>query len=62
MKKVNIFLIISKYLDNRTTYINSSLSFIKILFEKFNYTVNINYINDPDSETIKKILKIIIKE
>jgi hypothetical protein len=54
MKKVNIFLIISKYLDNRTTYINSSLSFIKILFEKFNYTVNINYINDPDSETIKK--------
>ena len=53
MKKINIFLILSKYLDNRTIYINSSLSFIKILFEKYNYTVEINYISDPDNQVIK---------
>jgi len=52
MNSVNIIIIYSKHLDNRTSYINSSVFFIKTLIEKKNLKVNINVINNPEEEDI----------
>ena len=45
-KKINIIVIYTKSLNNRAQYINSTLTFLKNLFEKYNTIVDIITINN----------------
>lgn len=53
MKKIiNIIVVYTKSLNNRTLYINSTLTFLKNLCEKYNIEVNIVSVDSPDSKDI----------
>ena len=51
-KKINIIVIYTKSLNNRTQYINSTLTFLKNLFEKYNIIVDIIIIDNPNYDDI----------
>lgn len=51
-KKINIILIYTKTLSNRTQYINSTLTFLKNLFEKYKGNVDIITIDNPNHTDI----------
>lgn len=51
-KKINIIVIYTKSLNNRAQYINSTLTFLKNLFEKYNIIVNIIIIDNPNHSDI----------
>ena len=51
-KKINIIVIYTKSLNNRAQYINSTLTFLKNLFEKYNTIVDIITINNPNHDDI----------
>lgn len=51
-KKINIIVIYTKSLNNRIQYINSTLTFLKNLFEKYNQVVNVITIDNPNHSDI----------
>ena len=54
MNKINIIVIYTKKLTNRTHYINSTLAFLKNIIEKNGYNSNIIISSNPDEEDILK--------
>ena len=54
MNKINIIVIYTKKLTNRTHYINSTLAFLKNIIEKNGYNTNIIISSNPDEEDILK--------
>lgn len=57
-KKINIIIIYTKSLSSRTQYINSTLTFLKNLFEKYNTNVNIIIIDKPNHDDILNDIEI----
>lgn len=51
-KIINIIVIYTKSLSNRTQYINSTLTFLKNLCEKYNLKVNIILVDSPNNSDI----------
>ena len=51
-KNINIIVIYTKSLNNRIQYINSTLTFLKNIFEKYNIEVNIITIDNPNYSDI----------
>ena len=54
MNQINIIVIYTKKLTNRTHYINSTLAFLKNIIEKNGYNSNIIISSNPDEEDILK--------
>jgi len=54
MNQINIIVIYTKKLTNRTHYINSTLAFLKNIIEKNGYNTNIIISSNPDEEDILK--------
>tara|TARA_B110001450_G_scaffold188289_1_gene176361 strand:+ start:4963 stop:5982 length:1020 start_codon:yes stop_codon:yes gene_type:complete len=54
MNKINIIVIYTKKLTNRSHYINSTLAFLKNIIEKNGYNTNIIISSKPDEEDILK--------
>lgn len=58
MNKINIIVILTKKLNNRTNYLNSSLLFLKNTIEKNNYICEISIIDNPDDKEINENIEI----
>lgn len=58
MEKINIIVILTKKLINRTNYLNSSLLFLKNTIEKNNYICEINVIDSPDEKDINENIEL----
>ena len=58
MNKINIIVILTKNLNNRTNYLNSSLLFLKNTIEKNNYICEISIIDNPDDKEINENIEI----
>ena len=58
MNKINIIVILTKKLNNRTNYLNSSLLFLKNTIEKNDYVCEISIIDNPDDKEINENIEI----
>ena len=56
MKCINIYTVISQHLDNRTKYINSTLTKIKEISDDLKINIGFFSVSQPNPEYIKQFL------